>query len=499
MRLERKKFLFNVVGSIIVVTWLMMIGILIKKVHYTDFAGQTHLSGKACDIHSPESEWMEIFLKGEKVGYSMNHVSPVENDYLIQEEIFLKMNLMGHVGALHSITHCVVDPQFFLKTFKFEMTSGAVDFQISGTVDNDRMSLKIGKGKNLQRKVIQMPERPVMGAAMAQFFKCRRVEVGQSFTFPVFDPSTLTQKEMTLKVKARETLTINHIAYDALRLEAEMWGHNLAFWLDKNGSVLKQEGFMGMTLVRSSADAAHQGMIGSGGRDFYEQVGVCIKKKLHGAGDLTYLKLKVKGLDGIDFDAHWLDNGRQKFDQGILEISREKNPVRGRSGPVNADLLEELKPFLASEIGIESDDDAIIYKAHDILGDVREPVLAAKMLLDWVYKNVEKRPVISFPSAAQVLETMVGDCNEHAALLTALLRAAGIPARLCVGLVYARGIFLYHAWCEIYVGEWISADPTLNQFPADVTHIKLVEGGLDRQVEIIGLIGKIQLEVLVSR
>jgi hypothetical protein len=39
-------------------------------------------------------------------------------------------------------------------------------------------------------------------------------------------------------------------------------------------------------------------------------------------------------------------------------------------------------------------------------------------------------------------------------------------------------------------------DATLNQMPADVTHLKLVEGGLDKQAEIIGLIGKLELEIL---
>jgi hypothetical protein len=39
-------------------------------------------------------------------------------------------------------------------------------------------------------------------------------------------------------------------------------------------------------------------------------------------------------------------------------------------------------------------------------------------------------------------------------------------------------------------------DATLNQMPVDATHIKLVEGGLRRQVGIIGLIGKIGLKVI---
>ena len=98
-----------------------------------------------------------------------------------------------------------------------------------------------------------------------------------------------------------------------------------------------------------------------------------------------------------------------------------------------------------------------------------------------------------------MLRTRAGDCNEHATLLTALLRAAGIPARLSIGLVYTRDKFYYHAWTEAYLGEWISMDATLDQMPADASHIKLLEGNLDKQVQIAGLIGELKVQILDYR
>ena len=137
------------------------------------------------------------------------------------------------------------------------------------------------------------------------------------------------------------------------------------------------------------------------------------------------------------------------------------------------------------------------YKWHKFkAGDEEDPVLVSERLLNWVYGNLEKKPVLSVPSALVVLRNRVGDCNEHATLLTALLRASDIPARICIGLVYNRGRFFYHAWTEAYLDEWISMDATMNQMPADVSHILLMRGNLDKQVEIMGLIGKIRVEVL---
>ena len=137
--------------------------------------------------------------------------------------------------------------------------------------------------------------------------------------------------------------------------------------------------------------------------------------------------------------------------------------------------------------------------AQRIAGDDRDPVSVARKLLHWVFRNVEKKPVLSIPSASEVLRSKAGDCNEHATLLTALLRAAGIPGRLCIGLVYTRDKFYYHAWTEAYLGEWISMDATLNQMPADASHVKILEGNLDKQVEIAGLIGDLKVQILDQR
>jgi hypothetical protein len=81
-------------------------------------------------------------------------------------------------------------------------------------------------------------------------------------------------------------------------------------------------------------------------------------------------------------------------------------------------------------------------------------------------------------------------------LFNALARAAGIPARTVVGLVYLRGAFYYHAWSEVWLGKWISLDAVLDQFPADVTHVKLIEGEIDRQLDMLQLIGNLRIEVL---
>jgi transglutaminase-like putative cysteine protease len=123
----------------------------------------------------------------------------------------------------------------------------------------------------------------------------------------------------------------------------------------------------------------------------------------------------------------------------------------------------------------------------------------AELLTRWVYENLKKKITISVPSAVQVLEDRSGDCNEHTVLYVALARALGLPARTAAGLVYLRGQFYYHAWPEVWLGEWVAVDPTFGQYPADASHLRFTVGGLARQVELLRVIGRLGLTVASAR
>jgi transglutaminase-like putative cysteine protease len=276
-----------------------------------------------------------------------------------------------------------------------------------------------------------------------------------------------------------------------------MWGNRLSFWLDRDGSILKEEGFMGLVMTKSSAANAPMNIETGNEDDFYELSAVSVDKKIPRPNKLKALRLRIKDTLHLNTGQSAFNDGkRQTYVGDILEITREGEPLKADfTLPYNSDDVE-FRPYLVPEFNIESDEEEIVRQALKIIGDNREPVSCAGKIMEWVYRNLEKRPVVNVPSALEVIRAKAGDCNEHATLLTALLRAVGIPARICVGLVYSRDKFFYHAWNEVYVGEWITMDATLNQMPADVSHVRLMRGNLDKQVEIIGVIGKLELEVI---
>jgi transglutaminase-like putative cysteine protease len=215
-------------------------------------------------------------------------------------------------------------------------------------------------------------------------------------------------------------------------------------------------------------------------------------RRIDDPASVDFLRLSV---NGVDLDALDLRGAGQSVQGDSVELrDAEFLP------PAAPDA--DLPALLAPEPFIESDAPEIVAEARSALKDIVGERARAERLVRHVNAMIEKRPTVSLPSALEVLRTRVGDCNEHTALFVALARAAGIPARIAVGLVYLRGAFYYHAWSEVWLpakagsGRWIPVDPTLNQFPADLTHLRLARGGLDKQATILTVMGRIKVGIL---
>jgi transglutaminase-like putative cysteine protease len=119
---------------------------------------------------------------------------------------------------------------------------------------------------------------------------------------------------------------------------------------------------------------------------------------------------------------------------------------------------------LESTVLMPLDDPKVRKAVHDAIGDEKDARRAAEKIARWVYLTLDKHsPAVAEASAPEILEGGCGDCSEHALLFVTLCRAAGIPARLCSGYVTLGTVWGGHDWAEIWLGRWVSADPTTGE------------------------------------
>jgi len=141
--------------------------------------------------------------------------------------------------------------------------------------------------------------------------------------------------------------------------------------------------------------------------------------------------------------------------------SRRPDLIQEKWQPYHLD-SKEVRDSLAPETLVQSQAAEIVQVATKIRGSQRPPGQVALDLYEWVLERTRYQFVEGFKGAEYCLREQHGECGDYSALFVALCRAAGIPARGCVGY-WAKGVNQYHVWAEFLMpsGEWIPVDTSI--------------------------------------
>lgn len=474
--------------------WVVMMALLVKRAYFPDVYDASVSAAPVAEAVTGE-RWYGIYMRGEKIGYMVTATTAVGEGYLIMERSSMRLNTLGTLQEVNMHTSTSVDQAFALKSFDFRVSSGAMDFRAKGELKGRKLLLTVTTGGQESETTLLLQDIPYLWTNLRPFLAASGLEPGKKYRTFLFDPSTLANAEMIVEVEGTEMVDMNGKPTKGIKLKETFKGLVVNSWLDEEGEILKEESPIGLLMVREDRSSAIA-VSGAGAlpSDILVSTSIPVKKKIEEPRSVSYLKIRLSGVDLKGFD---IEDQRQRLTGDVLEVNREGFPANENYAiPYTG---KGLKEYLASTPLIQSSDPAITAAAGGIAKSGTGAREAAAEISSWVFNNLEKQYTFSIPSAVEVLKVRVGDCNEHTALYTALARAAGIPTRIATGLIYYRGSFYYHSWAEVNVGRWVSVDALLNQFPADATHVKLVEGGLDRQVELVRTMGKLQIEVLDYR
>jgi hypothetical protein len=139
-----------------------------------------------------------------------------------------------------------------------------------------------------------------------------------------------------------------------------------------------------------------------------------------------------------------------------------------------------LQPFLTPNALLQSDDAGVRRIAGAVVKNNSNPWSAALALQRWTAANMKFDLGISVVPASEVANDRRGTCFGYSVLLGSLARAANIPSRVRIGLVYAGGIWGGHAWDEVRIGDrWTPIDAALYApGPADAARFSVYTSSL---------------------
>lgn len=445
-----------------------------------------------------KDDWFGIYFNQNKIGYA-NFTRGLDDvdaraGYKIQAEAFLILPVLGLDERVWLQIESHIDPEYELKDFYFLFLSGQTKVEIRGKKLMDKeYELKYCYADKSSKTTITLPE----GVVFSDFFgppkEVIRPQPGKVVKFFTFNPLTLTAEEVYLQVVKKENLEICDKIHSCYLIKVNFSNLESKAWVDEDGRLLKEESPLGLIIIRESQNEVLSFLTRQRKSDFDIAEFFSLPSNLD-LQPLIINKLYVV-LRGKNLNLESLANKRQiildkEFDNDITKVSLLINKES------KEEIVSSLDEYLKSNSFIQSEDPKIKAIAEYLTRNEGNEVSKVKSILAWVYSYLEKKPTLSIPSALTALNLRQGDCNEHTFLFTALTRNIGIATKIKNGLVYINGRFYYHTWPSVYIDKkWIDVDPTLNQFPADPTHIMLIEGELAEQLDILKILGKIEIEV----
>lgn len=160
--------------------------------------------------------------------------------------------------------------------------------------------------------------------------------------------------------------------------------------------------------------------------------------------------------------------------------------------PTNIQTQTSLDEYLAPNAYLDNNDELLIQKSKEIIGDETDEWEKAKLITKWVSQNMSFDPGIALADSREVMRDLKGTCISYAMLSATLCKAVGLPARYLMGYVYVDGAWGGHAWVEVNIkGHWIPIDAAVpnESSIADAARFHMLQSSLKSGVGELNIAG----------
>lgn len=430
-----------------------------------------------------EERWYVLNIDGTTVGSVHETESRAGTGWISTEESRIALNRMGSRLEIRNFQKSVEDDAGRLQSIRQETKTSGRNRVVRGRREN-------GEWVRLDGDDARAPQRrwPIEGELLGPH-GVRAVLVGlQSpgdvVEYRAFIPHLGRPGGVRAELKGFESFGGRR-----LRVVAEIMPGlptPLTRLIDEAGYgvVVRMPGPFGLTETvladEAAARLANDG--GSLGEEVFRSTLVETGVRLPHPRSIEYLEVELRhrnpALGWPEFDSAHQTVLEQSPERLVLAIHR-RHPRQEES--LQSHRSEHIESYLSSNALLKTDQPELVELARKITSQEPDAWRAALELERWVAENMKFDMGVVLAPSDEVLADRRGTCSEYAILLTALARAAGIPARYVGGYVYAHGMFGGHAWTEVRIGDqWLALDAAIPaEGPADAARIAFLWTGLD--------------------
>ena len=483
---------------------LLAIAILLSphSCHRSSHTPSSNRPTKQPGFHSQRVEQrMGVYLKNRRIGSSflqLETLSPSDPDP--QQAFFYRFREESSLEELTITLTAQLRADFSLGRFEF-LSEGAepatARFLCHGEVKGTNLEIAVETAGVTRTQSLLLTE-PCYLASAAHFPICLKAWTpGAEYPLQVFDPLSQDLGPMVVKIGQRSQKKALGRPQEATEIHLTYQGVEQTSWITDDGLRLEDVALGGAIVAKLETEQASQHTpLGTAALMEWlaDEYKIDVEGRIPRPRQCRRLVIELTGIasESVPVDGFWQrQRARREKDTPTFQIEIGRNPAF--TG------IEAGTDALASTLLIQSDAEVIRKTAEELIQGASSDREKTARLCHGVFVRLDRSAFrATIPSAVEVLQSGKGDCNEHAVLFAALARAVGVPTRVCAGVVYFQGAFHYHAWNEVFLlgSGWTPVDTTLDQLPADATHLKLAEGGLSNQAQVLNTFGKLRAKIV---
>jgi len=444
-------------------------------------------------------DWLGTYFKGKKMGFTKSKTRWGPEGVVIDSMVFFKISSESADQSTTIKQTTRLGSDFRLSSFSLIQEIAGHRQQVNGRLEDNLLRYRIKSLGYDKEKTLNFTNKIAPSSTFLINLASRGLKVGQQGKLKLFMEPLQMLVDLEYKVLREEKFQYLENFIDTFVILQQFSGIESTLWVAKDGTVYREITNVGFESFKEEPEVAQkldQAMTVSSIITMSlvkPEKPVPLPKNQH---DLIYRIQPINSLEALPEDHR----------QTVLKVEKKNNgkyvaTIRVKSEPKIFDLpsldKKNNKPdpkYLEETAEVQSNHRMIRRLAKELSTDIKTKWQLVKAINLWVHLNLEKEMVETVTALDALLERR-GECQSHTFLFTALARASGIPTRIVNGLVYSEeyGGFLYHAWPEVFVGEWRAMDPTFGQDHVDATHIKLAENSTENPFRLMEFVGKISI------
>lgn len=460
-----------------------------------------------------DESWDVIYLASSKVGFAHTETllrqTGSESLYVTRIETQMELVRGADAARVTTASDIIENEQGKIVGFSSKMATSGQPVEAVGRLADGKFKVEQTALGRTREYEMEMPSEVIGPVAATRLMKEKGFAPGTSYGFRTYEPDVAKVFSMKIQVLGKEEVEILGTKRQLHKLEATqsiLPMMTIYEWCDGDGVVMKTEiKQLAMVTLKATKEEALRASK-SPPIDFMKRLSVpcnIVIPHPYLTSEASYVATSLDPNSTISAPSSSTQTVRKEADGIYINVAtRAYAAERSLQVPIKAPQLVE---FTEPSTYIQSDDPRIVSIAQKVAGNTRNSYEVAMALCEWVGDNVlVKNFSVGFATAGEVAKHLEGDCTEHAVLLAALLRAAGIPSKCVVGVLYAKGQFYYHLWNEAFVSEWMPLDATLKRGGNswDAVHIRLAETSASSSTPFLDLaaifpaLGNMKIDVL---